>query len=196
MTLTELVNAVYELTNRPDLTTLTSQTVKSSTLKAHQSDYYPKDLFESGVNFGSSAYFQEFQYREVLPRWRAVKFFRKYDEVNSSAGQFFTLITPEQVLDSYKITREDVFYLAGDVFQFRSSSQFQYALMGCYLNPDIADATFTSWVALDHPYAIVYDAASIIFKAIGKDEEAAVYRQLVAEQYAMLRNSNILANGW
>jgi hypothetical protein len=196
MTLTELVNAVYELTNRPDLTTLTSQTVKSSTLKAHQSDYYPKDLFESGVDFGSSAYFQEFQYREVLPRWRATKFFRKYDAVNSSAGDFFTLITPEQVLDSYKITREDVYYLAGDVFQFRSSSEFQYALMGCYLNPDIADATFTSWVALDHPYAIVYDAASIIFKAIGKDEEAAVYRQLVAEQYAMLRNSNILANGW
>lgn len=196
MTLTELVAAVYELTNRPDLTTLTLQTVKSSTLKAHQSDYYPKDLYESGVDFGASAYYQSFAYRDVLPRWRAVKFFRKYDAVLESAGVFFTLITPEQVLDSYQVAREDIFYLAGDVFQFRSATEFQYALMGCYLNPDIADATFTSWVALDSPYAIVYDAASIIFKAIGKDEEAAVYRQLVAEQYALLRNSNVLANGW
>ena len=196
MTLTELTDAVAELTNRPDLTALTLQTVKSSTLKAHQSDYYPKDLYESGVDFGASAYFQSFAYRDVLPRWRASKFFRKYDATLESAGEFFKLITPEQVLDGYNIAREDVYYLAGDVFQFRSATEFQYALMGCYLNPDIADATFTSWVALDSPYAIVYDAAAVIFKAIGKDEEAAVYKQLVAEQYALLRNSNILANGW
>ena len=46
---TSLLNDVYTITNRPDLIAETKLAVKQATLKMHQSDYYPKDLFETGI---------------------------------------------------------------------------------------------------------------------------------------------------
>jgi hypothetical protein len=68
--------------------------------------------------------------------------------------------------------------------------------MGCYLNPDITTAGYNSWIAKDHPYAIVFDAAATVFKAVGKDDEASAYRTMIPEQIAMLRASGINAQGY
>ena len=67
---------------------------------------------------------------------------------------------------------------------------------GCYLNPDITSLNYTSWIALDHPYAIIFDAAATVFKSIGKDEEAAAYRNMVVEQILMIKASNVVAVGF
>lgn len=196
MTLAELLQEVYNLTGRPDRTVESLAAVKAATLKAHQSDYYYKDIFEAGLTFPSSEYVQNLDYRTILPRWRALKYIRKYDLVNDTPGAFLELILPEMVLDRYNIQKTDICYTAGAYIQINSSTQEQNYLLGCYLQPDITDLTYTSWVAIDHPYAIVFDAAATVFKAIGKDEEAAAYRNLVSEQIAMVRGSNIVGNGF
>lgn len=196
MTLAELIAEVYILTGRSDRVAETLSAVKSATLKAHQSDYYYKDIFESGLAFSTLAYLQNLDYRSLLPRWRAVKYLRKYDPLTNTPGDFLNLILPEQVLDKFAIQEKDIFYVAGAFLQINSSTQQQYYLLGCYLNPDITEATYTSWVALDHPYAIIYDAAATVSKAVGKDEAAAQYKTLVAEQIAMIKMSNIVAEGF
>lgn len=196
MTLAELLQEVYNLTGRPDRTVESLAAVKAATLKAHQSDYYYKDLSEAGLTFPSAEYVQNLDYRALLPRWRALKYLRKYDITSDTPGAFLTLILPEMVLDRYNIQKTDICYTAGAYVQINSSTQEQNYLLGCYLQPDITDLTYTSWVAVDHPYAIVFDAAATVFKAIGKDEEAAAYRNLVSEQIAMVRGSNIVGNGF
>lgn len=197
-TFAELVADVYILTNRPDLINETKLAVKAATLKAHQMDFFYKDLFETGISWSPVAYQQSLDYRTIVPRWRSLKYLRKYDNSTTpgTPGDFFTILTPEQVLDSYHINKEDVCYGAGEMIEIRSSTEDDYMLLSCYLNPDISELTYNSWVALDHPYAIEYDATATIFKMIGFDEQAAMYRQLLAEQYAMIRQSNILANGY
>ena len=196
MTLAELIDEVYTITGRPDRVAETLSAVKSATLKAHQSDYYYKDLFESGLNLQTAAYSQSFDYRQTLPRWRALKYLRKYDPTTSTVGKLLDIIVPENVVDDYKVTRTDICYVAGAYIQINSSTEEQYYLLGCYLNPDITTDGYDSWVALDHPYAIIFDAAGTVFKAIGKDEEAAAYRGLVAEQIAMIKMSNIIPVGF
>lgn len=196
MTLAELIAEVYSITGRPDRVAETLSAVKSATLKAHQSDYYYKDEFESGIAFNTSDYVQNLDYRALLPRWRAIKYLRKYDAVAGTPGKRLTLVTPETVFDDYALQKQDIFYVAGAYVQINSSTQEQYYLLGCYLNPDITETGYNSWVALDHPYAIIMDAAATVFKAIGKDNEAAAYRNLVAEQITMLRQANIVANGF
>lgn len=195
MTLAELISEVYTITGRPDRVAETASAIKSATLKAHQSDYFYKDVFETGVAFDSSAYVQQLDYRTLLPLWRAVKYLRKYDNTNAVPGNFLNLIVPEQVLDRYMVEKTNIYYVAGAYLNIRSETEEQYFLLGCYLNPDITTATYSSWIALDHPYAIIYDAAATVFKAIGKDEEAAAYRGLVAEQLQLLKISNIVASG-
>ena len=196
MTLAELIAEVYTITGRSDRVAETLSAVKSATLKAHQSDYYYKDIFETGLDFGYTAYIQSLDYRAIIPRWRALKYIRKYDPDTSTPGKFLEVIVPENVLDLYAVQKTDICYAAGAYIQIKASTEQRYYLLGCYLNPDITEAGFNSWVALDHPYCIVFDAAATVFKAIGKDEEAAAYRTLVAEQLTMLRTANIVATGF
>jgi hypothetical protein len=198
MTLAELIQEVYSLTGRPDRVAETLSAIKSATLKAHQSDFYHKDLLEAGVQFNTAEYLQTWDYRNPVPLWRAAKYFRKYDTtaIIPLAGKTLAKVVPENVFDDYAIEKTDIWYAAGGFIQLRSSTKESTYLFGCYLNPDITEAGYGSWIALDHPYAIVFDAASTVFKAIGKDEEATAYRNMVAEQISELRMSNIDSVGY
>jgi len=196
MTLNELIAEVYTITNRPDLVAQTLTAVRSATLKLHQSDYYYKDLREQGVSFLTAEYIQQIEYRTLFPKWRALKYIRKTDSVGTDTGKFLELIVPENVLDEYKINRNDVCYVAGEVIQIRSSTQLQYSIVGRYDNPDITQAGYNSWIALDHPYAIAFEAASTVFKMIGDTDQFAAYSALAQMQLVELRNSNIIAQGY
>jgi hypothetical protein len=194
-TFTELCDDVYTLTNRPDLIAETKLAVKAATLKIHQSDFYFKDIYETGISFSTADYNQQIEYRTLISRYRGLKYIRKTD-VSATPGDFLSIITPAQVLDQYGIANEDICYVAGEVIQIKSSTELQYAIFGCYLNPNLVEASYSSWVALDHPYAIIYEAATTVFKAIGYDEQASVFTKLAAEQLQLVRVSNIQAEGF
>lgn len=196
MTLAELVQEVYYLTARPDLVNETNSAIRSATLKAHQSDYYFKDIFETGVVFSTSEFIQNLDYRALISNWRSLKYLRKYDATTGTPGNELTIVLPENIFDDYSLQKQDICYGAGAFIQINSSTQEQYYLLGCYVNPIITTAGYSSWVALDHPYYIIFDAAATVFKAIGKDDEATTYRALMAEQLAMLKTANILVNGF
>lgn len=200
MTLTELLEEVYTVTKRSDLAAQTSLAVRSATLKLHQLDYYYKDIYETGVAFDSAAYVQQLEYQTILPRWRALKYIRKFDATGTPApgneGDFFEIIAPEQVLDNYAVAREDICYVAGSVIQIKSSTEISNVLLGCYLNPDVSEAAFSSWIATDHPFAIVFDAAARIFKMIGKSDEMAMYKQEAFEQQRAIQISNVQPVGY
>lgn len=196
MTLNELIAEVYTITNRADLVAQTLTAVRSATLKLHQSDYYYKDIREQGVAFLSAQYLQQLEYRTLFPRWRALKYVRKTNSTGTEQGKIIEVIVPENILDDYKLNRVDVAYVAGEVVQIRSSTQLQYAIVGRYDNPDITQLGYNSWIALDHPYAIVFEAASTVFKMIGDTDQFAAYTALAGMQLVELRNSNVLAQGY
>lgn len=197
MTLSELQAEVALITNRPDLTSQILSAVRSSTLKLHQVDYFYKDVFETGISFPTDTYLQQLDYRVILPRWRALKYLRKTDAAGYQDGQFFQIIPiPEFVEDIYGVNKVDVCYVAGDTIQIRSSTNFQYALLGCYLNPDITPSGYNSWIAKDHPYAIVFEAAALIFKQIGDTDQFAAFTRLALEERTILVNTNIQPQGY
>jgi hypothetical protein len=198
MTLTELITEVYNLTNRPELSTQTLSAVRAATLKMHHLDYFDRDLVENPIDFGQVAYLQSFQYKQLFPRWRAIKYLRYLDITTSppTPGEFFNVITPEEALDSYAVTRTNVLYLAGSSIQINALVQFQYGLMGCYLHPDITTGSFTSWIADEHPYAIVYEAARTVCKLVGLDQQYSRMETQVAEEVAALKITAISTRGY
>lgn len=197
MTLNDLINNVYTITNRSDRAAETLQAVLSATLKAHQSDYFYKDILETGVSFDVVAYIQQLDYRALLPQWRALKYLRKFDFVNNCPkGPPLKIVEPANVFDDYNAQKVDIAYVAGSNININSCTQEQYYLLGCYLNPNITQNGYNSWIALDHPFCIILGAAASVFKAIGKDEEASTYKQLVADELALLKESNITPIGY
>jgi hypothetical protein len=196
MTLTELQQEVYTITNRPDLVAQTLTAIRSATLKLHQLDYFYKDIFETGVTFTIAEFEQALDYRLLIPRWRALKYIRKSDVTGIDTYPPFTIIPPENVLDEYNQNRLDVAYVAGAFINIKSSTAFQYMFLGCYIHPDITEAGYSSWIAADHPYAIVFEAASIVFKLIGDTEQFAAYTGLSQIEQNNLKISEIQAVGY
>lgn len=196
MTLTELQNEVYIITNRPDLVGRTQSAIRAATLMLHQRDFYYKDLFETGVVFSAEANLQQLEYRTLIPNWRTLKYVRKSDVTGTDKGKFLEVVTPDNVLDSYGLNRNDVVYATGDVLQIRSSTLLQYIFLGCYVNPVITPSLYSSWIAIDHPFAIIYEAASQIFKQIGKQEEWQAYKIMAADQANLIGTTNIQTVGY
>lgn len=216
MNFTDLCNEVITLTNRPDLVNETQLAVRAGTLRAHHTDFYYKDLVEQSLQFSVSQFWQHIQL-STFPNFRALKYLRKYfpgitaanyapnnlpplygfysEGGNLPDGRFFDVITPEEVLDGYGANRVDVAYIAGQQINCRSGDNFQYLLCGYYQNPNLIPATYSSWIANEFPYAIIYAAAAIIFKTIGYDEQNAAYQNLMSEEITMLRMSNLVAVG-
>lgn len=191
-----LVSDVYTLTNRPDLVNETAIAVRSATLAAHNSDFYSKDLFETGIAFPTAEYEQYLDYRNVVTNYRSLKYLRKYDAVGETAGDFLEVITPEKILDDYGIVRTDVCYGAGSVIQIKSSTEEQYYLFGCYVHPIIATAaTYSSWVADEYPYAIIYAAAAHIFGMLQNNASRDFYLQSALTQVNEMKQANIVIVG-
>ncbi len=188
--LNSLMTDVFTITNRPDLIAETKLAVKQATLKMHHVDYFPKDLHETGLSWNPADFVQSLAYKTLIPRWRTFKYLRKY--ADSRATDFFQLLTVEETLDRYAANKENVCYIAGDQLEIRSSTQDAYMLLGCYLHPDLTDDGYSSWIADEHPYAIINDAAASVFKMIGFDEQAAYLKQNVVEQIQLLRQNQII----
>ena len=192
-----MVADVMTVTKRPSLVAETNLAVRAATLKAHQYDDWIKDFSEFSIQFTTSDFFQALDYKSVIPLWRKPRYLRKYDYTVAPGvpGLFFEYIEPEKVVDEYRVDRQDIYYVAGLNVQIRSSTQFQYMLLGCYLNPDTTITGYSSWIANDHPFSIVYEAAAIVFKMVGMDEQVVTYRDMVKEEMGRLTQHAVTGKG-
>lgn len=192
-----IVADVYSLTNRDDLTAETNLAVRSATLKAHHSDDYIFDFNEYSIAFSTEEYYQTLDYKALIPLWRKPRYMRKYDNSVSPGmpGAFLEYIVPEKVIDEFGADRTDIFYVAGANVQIRSSTLLQYCLIGIYVNPDVTESGFNSWIANDYPNAIVFEAASMVFKSIGFTEQFTAFRDLAADARSELVKHAITGTG-
>lgn len=196
MTFDELLEEVYLITARRDLVAETKSAIKAATLKAHKSDFYSKDIHETGIEFDTADFRQSLDYISLISNFRALKYLRRVEDENDDTGTFFDIITPEELLDSYGIGRTDIAYVAGRVLEIRSSVEFSKALLGAYVLPVIREGAYTSWVAEQFPFVIIYESARVLFKAIGYDEQSATFTQLVAEEFNLLKLSALSDIGY
>lgn len=196
MTFAELLQEVYNITSRDDLVDMTKSAVKAATLKAHQTDFYSKDIYETPIVFDTSEYTHSLDIINLIPNYRALKYMRKYDISDTTAGDFITVITPEEVLDQYNRELTDICYVAGRNIEIKSSTEFSHILLGCYVLPIVTEASYSSWIADLYPYAIVYEAARFIFGATAQQTESNNMKEMVAEQYAELRINAVTDVGY
>lgn len=183
MLLSEMIDEVYTETNRPDLIAETSSAVRAATLLAHHSDFYPRDLYETGIQFDTAAFQQSLDV-SIIPQYRKIKYLRKYDNIGSTPGTFLTILTPAELLDSYGVNKENVAYEAGAAIDMRSDTLLQYMLLGAYVSPLVTSLNFNSWVADNYPWIIIYKAASAVSTSVGNLERANSSKKLFEEQFS------------
>mgnify|MGYP000314222821 FL=1 len=198
MNLSELQSEVLSLVNRPELLNTTIlAAIKSATLKLHQMDFFAKDLFETVFTFPSAEFLQTLDYATNIPRWRALKYVVRVDPTSGEPiYPALKVLTPEELIDSYNIPKVNVVYQAGSNLQIKCNAEIQTFALGCYLSPDVGTLTYTSWIAVEYPYAIVFEGAAAVFKSIGFKEEEQSMRLLAGEQQVLIQRNNIQTEGY
>lgn len=198
MNFNELANEVLSIVKRPDLVSRIESAVRAATLKAHKQDYFFRDLVETGVQFTEPLCVQSFLPTEIFGiNFRKIKYVRywNYDAADTNlglAGKFLDAIDIENAIDQYGYTKSDVFYLAGQLTQIRTSSPLSHCLVGAYINPTVAtQETFKSWIAEQYPYAIVYEACRQIFNQVGKASDSRDMLANVVEEYSQLKLDSV-----
>lgn len=184
--LAELKADVLTIVKRPDLVDMVALHVKNAILKVHSSDFYLKDLYENSFTFAVAATQYQLDTKQLVSRWRKTKYLNILDETTGEVVKQLTPIVPEKFIDAYRELRDYVWYEAGGYLQIRASGQELIYGFGCYLYPD-TNLVYPSWIADEFPYAIQYEAARTMFKAIGYDEQSNSMEKLVAEAIAEVK---------
>ena len=192
MTLTEMTAVLTSLLTRSDLAAFKLSALQAATLKAHRSDLFPKDLSESVVDLGSSLLLHSWAYLGTIPRFRELSTLIRLELAADTEGCLLKEVQSTDLFDNYSRYKTDTYYLAGANIQIRSAAAFQYAKVAVYLDPDVAELTFSSWVATDYPYAIIYEAARAMAITLGMLEEARGFTQLLSEESRELQRNSII----
>lgn len=187
MTLAELVLAVHDITNRPDLPTVALSGIRSATIAAHTSEDYPKDIVERAIAMPVVDYVHSLMYLDRFPRFRRFAYIRNY--ADSTPGDHIRSISPFATKDGYGLERTNVYYLAGDTVQIRTAQETDQFLVGAYVIPDVTEAGYDSWIAREFPFAIIHAAAAFVLRRIGFAEEAAYQaREAQAQMQSLVTN--------
>ncbi|MAP95963.1 MAG: hypothetical protein CMK07_13530 [Ponticaulis sp.] len=196
MTFAEILEEVYLITNRRDLEAQTKSAIKKATLKAHQSDFYYRDLYETGMEFDEPNHKQYIDLNSTFANFNAINYIKRVENENDEQGVVFTEVTPDNVVDDYGYLKRDVYYVAGRNIELRASCAFDKVLVGLYVLPVLTEEDYSSWVADLVPYFIVHEAARTVLRVIGYLEESNAQRAEVAEQLKILKQIGLATTGY
>lgn len=185
MNIEQLKDAVYELTNRPDLTALTERAIRAATLKAHTMEFFAKDIYECVLATGESARVQSIDVYTAISNFRAPKYMRILN-ADGSLGAFLDKVEPTEVVDYFGNQRTNIFYVAGRHLEVRSAVAFNRIVLGCYVFPITTAANYSSWIADLYEDAIVFEAVYTVSKHTDKAEQAKSYKEAAAEARAAI----------
>lgn len=201
MNLVELTTAVYDLTKRPDMVAETSIFIKSSTLELHLMGKFLRDIQRAKLTFTSSAYIQVYD-TSVIDRYRQSVYMMPSDSYQTIttdlipaclddqsaplpplawgyADMDYTgLIQPveaDDIFDVQGFRKTNIMYQAGSNLYINSAASIQYAQFAWLAYPDVGDNTYSSWIADQYPYGIIFKATSRILAHIGKQDMARTY---------------------
>jgi hypothetical protein len=197
MTLAEMVQEVYAITKRSDMVTQTDSAIRMATLRAHQLDFWQRDLREEIVDFLTPAYAITWNPKTAYPRFRAVNYIVKVQHPSDEIyGKPLENHSPIGSYDSYGIQKQNVWYMAGAAIRLNFSEQVRKVAAGFYQHPDIAAPAYSSWIADDYPWAIIERAAAKILTQTGNTDLAVSATQRANEQDALLKISNVQDIGY
>ena len=189
-TITDLAAAVYAITNRPDLSALTTLAIKRATIKEHAAMDYPRDLvLTAPIALDNSNGLNRYSLNEVTlgiyGMVRKIKFIKElnntqYSSAYYSQGYWGELDFKERAInnlfDEYNMEYTSYYFRQGTSINIVAVRAVNYIGIQYYQQPNVGDLTYASWIADMYPYVIYEAAAANVFQAIGKNDEAGVYR--------------------
>jgi hypothetical protein len=177
MNLTELVQEVLDWTARPDLEAQARSAIRRTVLSLHRTHVFWRDLQSFQIVPGLVSEGTILLSGPTAPR------FRGFHSVKDNA---LRLVDPDDLFDLDGYPRTDCIWAAGSAINWRASTGSSTITVYYLQDPDIATATFSSWIADLHPDAIITSAVAALMSLKGEDSIRQRAAQMAQEEVAAL----------
>ena len=177
MTLTELVQEVLDWTNRPDLEAQARSSIRRTTLSLHRTHAFWRDIQSFTFTPGLASFGTILLSSPSAPRFRGFQ---------SVTDNKLRLVDPDDLYDLDGYQRTDCIWAAGSAINWRSTAGNYPITVNYFQDPDIATATFTSWIADLQPDAIITSAVASLMSLKGEDSIRQRAAQMAQEEVAAL----------
>ncbi len=174
-TFVELYDRTVDQTRRPELQTLTESAVRTAVLRAHHFDFFPADLQEGAVVYTPSS--TAWQYNipnlgSLLPRYRSIKTLVGTEPGTGRPVEQFEFREVDDMYTTEGERRSSVYTLLGSTLRIVPALASGMMNAYYYANPDVAEATFASWIADMYPDQVAMLAACAVWSRTGFREQA------------------------
>lgn len=195
----QMTDLVVAETRRPELGSVTTAAIKSATLRAHHTDFFPRDLVgDSTQTFSpnSSAYFYDFPNVSTLfPRCRSIQFVQMLDTVNFRPVEKLEYRNTNDNYDENGDRRPSIYNLIGDTLRILPQDPTGRIEVFYYQNPNLIELQYSSWIADTYPEELAKWAAGIVFARTGYLEQANNYQDTHVKPFKeILIASHLLGN--
>lgn len=196
-TFAEIQALVEAQTRRPEIPDITKAAIRTAVLRAHHTDFFPRDLVEGPLSYvASSQTFVDFpSVSASLLRLREIKFVQMLDAITSVPVEQLEYRQNDDLYDSDGNRRPHVYTLVGDTLRIYPSRNTGNVSVFYFQNPDVSEAQFSSWIADLYPDDIAYWAAAIVFARSGFAEQAQQMHEVYVKSFKeILVASHLLGN--
>jgi len=195
-TIADIQTLVVQRTGRPELVALTRTAIRTATLRAHHTDFFPRDGIRQFLEYpidGSKVFADISDLYTAMPTLRAVKTVYCVDFSSGLPIERLDFRTVGDEYDHEGRLRQSIFVIHGTMRIYPRVQSGKIQVIG-FANPTVSDATFSSWIADSYPEEIAAWASAIVLQRTGSLEQAQVLqRDFVIPFKEMLVESHLLA---
>lgn len=193
-TFLQMQTLVIEQTKRPELVGVTDAAIRLATLRAHHVDFFSRDQASQLLTWtpASTDLFTDFAtIYNTVTRLRTPDFIQAEDV----SSPYYATENVEYVNDfkefwnEFNELRTSVFTLLGETLRVRFAVATGRARLYYYRNPDTTSATYSSWIADNHPDELAKWAAGIVWARSGFAEQARMVQQEIQDFKSLLVTS-------
>lgn len=197
-TFAELESLVVEQTRRPEISSVTKAAIRTATLRAHHTDFFPRDLAQGPLLYTLSSIAQFYDFPNIsqtLLRMRSLKLIHGIDAVTSAPVEQLEFREADDLFDVDGNRRQHIYTLVGDTLRVYFSAPTGAATAFFYQNPQTSEAQYSSWIADTYPDELAAWAAGIVFARTGFTEMAQQFQELHVRPFKeLLISSHLLGN--
>lgn len=197
-TFAEMQALVEAQTRRPEVGAVTQAAVRTATLRAHHTDFFPRDLTTGTLNYAvsSTAVFYDFaNISATLPRLRTLKTLQGNDNVTGAPVESFEFREADDIFDADGNRRPHIYTLIGNTLRVYPANATGVLTPYFYQNPVTASVGYSSWIADTYPDELAMWAAAIVFARTGFAEMAQQFNEQHIKPFKeLLIASHLLAN--
>lgn len=196
-TFAEMRSLVLGITKRPELVGLTDTAIRIATQRAHQVDFFRRDLQVTQIPYTVSLTAMFYDFPNVstsLPRLRTIK------NVYGLTSEGFKIEQLEyretdDLYDSDGAPRRYVYCVIGDTLRCFFDLPTGIAEVYYFRMPNVSVDSYSSWIADAHPDELAQWASAIVFARSGFMEIASQINETDVRPFKETLVSNYLLGG-